>query len=85
MDDFNEAGGDVFDADDYVEDVEVQHWGASDEEEDVDIDELATRVERAADLIRLCSEKLRAAELRVEKVTRELADDESAEDDADEE
>jgi len=44
-----------------------------DEETDVDIDELAARVERAAELIRYCSEKLRAAELRVEKVTRELA------------
>jgi exodeoxyribonuclease VII small subunit len=44
-----------------------------DEETDVDIDELAARVERAAELIQFCSEKLRAAELRVEKVTRELA------------
>ena len=44
-----------------------------DEQTDVDIDELAARVERAAELIRYCSEKLRAAELRVEKVTRELA------------
>lgn len=44
-----------------------------DEDTDVDIDELAARVERAAELIKYCSEKLRAAELRVEKVTRELA------------
>jgi exodeoxyribonuclease VII small subunit len=44
-----------------------------DEESDVDIDELTARVERAAELIRFCSEKLRAAELRVDKVTRELA------------
>ncbi len=44
-----------------------------DEETDVDIDELAARVERAAELIRFCSEKLRSAESRVEKVTQELA------------
>ncbi len=44
-----------------------------DEDTEVDIEELAVQVERAAELIRLCSEKLRAAELRVEKVTQELA------------
>lgn len=46
MDDFNEAGGDVFDADDYVEDVEVQHWGASDEEEDVDVEPIQAEGEQ---------------------------------------
>ena len=45
-----------------------------DAETDVDIDELAGQVERAAELIRLCSDKLRSAESRVEKVTRELAE-----------
>ncbi len=46
---------------------------AIDEETEVDIDELATRLERAAELIRFCSERLRSAEMRVEKVTRDLA------------
>ena len=46
---------------------------AIDEETDVDIDELAARVERAAELIRFCTERLRSAESRVEKVTQELA------------
>jgi len=46
MDDFNEAGGDVFDADDYVEDAEVQHWGASDEEEDVDVEPIQAEGEQ---------------------------------------
>ncbi|HIA27788.1 MAG TPA: exodeoxyribonuclease VII small subunit [Planctomycetes bacterium] len=40
----------------------------------VDIDQLAEQVERAADLIRLCSDKLHAAGLRVEKVTETLAE-----------
>ena len=44
-----------------------------DDESDVDIDEIAARVERAAELIRFCTEKLRSAELRIEKVTRDLA------------
>ncbi len=46
---------------------------AIDEETEVDIDELATRLERAAELIRFCSDRLRSAEMRVEKVTRDLA------------
>ncbi len=39
-----------------------------------DIDELAEKVERAAKLIRFCFERLKGAELRVEKVTRELSE-----------
>ena len=46
---------------------------AIDDETEVDIDELAARVERAAELIRFCTGRLRSAESRVEKVTEELA------------
>ena len=56
---------------------------AIDEETDVDIDELAGRVERAAELIRFCSEKLRSAESRVEKVTQELAQEAATEETSD--
>lgn len=58
---------------------------AIDAETDVDIDELAARVERAAELIRFCSERLRSAESRVEKVTQEFArtaSEEGAEDES---
>lgn len=51
---------------------EILSW--IDEEAEVDIDELAGRVERAAELIKFCSERLRSAEMRVEKVTQELAE-----------
>ncbi len=46
MDDFNEAGGDVFDGDDFVDDAEVQHWGGSDDEEDLDVEPLQADGER---------------------------------------
>ncbi len=39
-----------------------------------DIDELAEKVERAAKLIRFCFDRLKGAELRVEKVTRQLSE-----------
>ena len=38
-----------------------------------DIDVLSERVERAAELIRACREKLTGAELRVKKIVEELA------------
>lgn len=49
-----------------------------------DIDVLSDRVERAAELIRMCREKLTGAELRVKKIVSELAaeDEERASDDA---
>ncbi|MHC4077263.1 MAG: exodeoxyribonuclease VII small subunit [Planctomycetota bacterium] len=39
---------------------------------DADIDVLSEKVERAADLIKLCREKLTKTELRVNKVVEEL-------------
>ena len=44
------------------------------EDQQVDIDELAERVERAAKLIQFCFDRLRKAEMRVEKVTRDLTE-----------
>ena len=44
-----------------------------DDESEVDIDELASRVERASKLIGFCFDRLKGAEQRVTKVTEELA------------
>ena len=38
------------------------------EEEDVDVDTLAEQVQRAAELIELCRERIGAAKLRIEEV-----------------
>ena len=48
----------------------------------VDVDDLTTRVERSAELIRLCRHKLRHAEASLDRVFDTLDDDD--EDDADE-
>lgn len=45
------------------------------ESENVDVDRLASRVERAGALIRLCQERLAAAELQVERVVDALDTD----------
>jgi exodeoxyribonuclease VII small subunit len=39
---------------------------------DVDVDHLADRVARAAELITLCRSKIAAAQLRIEQVTADL-------------
>jgi exodeoxyribonuclease VII small subunit len=51
---------------------------------DADIDVLSDRVERAAELIKICKEKLAGTELRVNKVVEELAAEGGEEEDADE-
>ncbi len=48
---------------------------------DADIDVLCEKVERAAELIKLCKEKLSGTELRINKVVEELAEDASATED----
>ena len=45
------------------------------ESENVDVDRLASRVERAGALIRLCQERLAATELQVERVVDALDTD----------
>ena len=45
------------------------------ESENVDVDRLASRVERAGALISLCQERLAAAELQVERVVDALDTD----------
>jgi exodeoxyribonuclease VII small subunit len=43
------------------------------EEGNVDLDDLSEKVQRAAELIRICREKLEATEIRVRKVVEEIA------------
>ena len=47
----------------------------------VDVDDLNTRIERSAELIRLCRHKLRHAEASLDRVFDTLDDDEEDEDD----
>ena len=44
------------------------------EDDDVDVDVLSSKVERAAVLIRLCRGRIRAAQLRVEEIVADLDD-----------
>jgi exodeoxyribonuclease VII small subunit len=55
------------------------------EDDDLDVDVLASRVERASTLITLCRDRIGAARVQVEKIVTSLdADVESDEDDASE-
>ena len=44
------------------------------EDDDIDVDVLSTKVERAAVLIRLCRNRIRAAQVNVEEIVAELED-----------
>ena len=44
------------------------------EDDDIDVDELSTKVERAAVLIRLCRGRIRDAQVSVEEIVAELED-----------
>ena len=50
----------------------------------VDVDDLTTRVERSAELIRLCRHKLRHAEASLDRVFDSLDEDEENDEDEDE-
>ena len=50
----------------------------------VDVDDLTARVERSAELIRLCRHKLRHAEASLDRVFDSLDEDEESEEDEDE-
>ena len=56
------------------------------EREDVDVDVLSARVKRAAELIRICRERIAATKLEVEEIMTGLAPqaEAGAEDDTDE-
>jgi exodeoxyribonuclease VII small subunit len=44
------------------------------EDDDIDVDVLSSKVERAAELIRLCRGRIRAAQISVEEIVSELDD-----------
>ena len=46
----------------------------------VDVDDLTARVQRSAELIRLCKQKLRSAESAIEQVFENLEDEDELED-----
>jgi exodeoxyribonuclease VII small subunit len=47
------------------------------EDEDTDLDDLSLHVERAADLIRLCRQRIFHTEMKVQQVISQLDDDPS--------
>lgn len=53
------------------------------EDDDIDVDVLSTKVARAAELIRLCRSRIRAAQLSVEEIVAELDDLAEPDDQAD--
>ncbi|MEO0404272.1 MAG: exodeoxyribonuclease VII small subunit [Bacteroidota bacterium] len=44
------------------------------EDDSITVDELASKVERAASLIKFCSDKLRSTEQAVDKIIRQMDD-----------
>ncbi len=42
------------------------------EDDDIDVDVLSSKVERAAELIRLCRSRIRAAQVSVEEIVADL-------------
>lgn len=63
--------------------AEIEQILASIDRDEIDIDELSQKVERAVELLKVCRAKLRATELRVTEVLKDVAPEE--EEDADEE
>jgi exodeoxyribonuclease VII small subunit len=53
------------------------------ETDQIDVDDLTARVERSAELIRLCRHKLRHAEASLDKVFDTLDDEDAADDEQD--
>jgi exodeoxyribonuclease VII small subunit len=54
------------------------------ENDTVDVDDLTARVQRSAELIRLCKQKLRNAEAAIDRVFDTLDEDEDTEEEAEE-
>jgi len=65
--------------------AEIEQILASIDRDEIDIDELSQKVERAVDLLKICRARLKATELRVTQVLKDVAagapDDEDDEDD----
>ena len=69
--------------------AEIEQILASIDRDEIDIDELSQKVERAVELLKICRARLKATELRVTQVLQEVAaekdeeDEEAEADDAD--
>lgn len=59
---------------------EIEQLLASIDRDDIDVDELATKVERAVQLLKVCRAKLKATEARVVEVLKDLDADDAAAD-----
>jgi len=71
--------------------AEIEQILASIDRDEIDIDELSQKVERAVELLKVCRAKLRATELRVTEVLKDVVpenedgvEDDDSEDDANE-
>jgi len=63
--------------------AEIEQLLASIDRDEVDLDELSTKIERAVNLLAICRAKLKATEARVTEVLKNLARDEEAAAEAD--
>ena len=52
--------------------AELEEILAAIEEEQVDVDELAVKIGRSSDLLRLCRSRIEAAEIAIEEIVAEL-------------
>src|SRR5262245_42350812 len=57
---------------------EIEQLLASIDRDEIDVDELGAKVERAVQLLKVCRAKLKATEARVVEVLKDLDDDEAA-------
>src|SRR5262249_36885696 len=64
--------------------AEIEQILASIDRDEIDIDELSQKVERAVELLKICRARLKATELRVTQVLQEVAAEKEEEDDEDE-
>ena len=58
---------------------EIEQILASIDRDEIDLDELGQKVERAVELLKVCRAKLKATDARVTQVLKDLAQDEAAE------
>src|SRR5262245_55508312 len=61
--------------------AEIEQILASIDRDEIDIDELSAKVERAVELLKICRARLKATELRVTEVLKEVAAEKEEEED----
>jgi len=63
--------------------AEIEQILASIDRDEIDIDELSQKVERAVELLKVCRAKLRATELRVTEVLKDVTPEDEEEEESD--